>query len=96
MTGSIKQRAAKNARRSFVGRESEVAALDGIRNRLRAGALASDIGCELGASIVVTAQACPAAVLGGSDYPAGTINLASAHAADAGVADRTSLEMRPR
>jgi SAM-dependent methyltransferase len=68
-------------------------ALDGVEAKLGAGAAVADIGCGLGASSVVMAQAYPAAQITGSDYHAGSIELARKRAADAGVADRVTFEV---
>ena len=54
----------------------------------------ADIGCGLGASSVLMAQAYPQ-LRGspGSDYHDGSIELARKRAADAGVADRVTFEV---
>jgi ubiquinone/menaquinone biosynthesis C-methylase UbiE len=66
-------------------------ALDGVEDKLRAGARVADVGCGLGASSVLMAQAYPAAQISGSDYHGGSIELARKRAADAGVAERVSF-----
>ena len=68
-------------------------ALDGVEAKLGAGARVADIGCGLGASSVLMAQAYPATRVAGSDYHAGSVELARKRAADAGVADRVSFEV---
>jgi ubiquinone/menaquinone biosynthesis C-methylase UbiE len=70
-----------------------IPALDGVEDKLRAGASVADIGCGLGASSVLMAQAYPASRVTGSDYHAGSIELARKRAADAGVTDRVSFEV---
>src|SRR4051794_38523258 len=72
---------------------SWIPALDGVEAKLQAGANVADIGCGLGASSVLLADAYPASRIFGSDYHEGSIELARKRAADAGVADRTSFEV---
>ena len=67
-------------------------ALDGVVGKLRAGASVADVGCGLGASTVLLAEAFPASRFTGSDYHEGSVALATKRAADAGVADRVSFE----
>ncbi|MFI7540271.1 class I SAM-dependent methyltransferase [Actinoplanes sp. NPDC049599] len=67
-------------------------ALDGVEAKLRAGARIADVGCGLGASSVLMAQAYPASTVHASDYHEASIDLARKRAADAGVADRVSFE----
>jgi len=71
---------------------SWIPALDGVEDKLRAGALVADIGCGLGASSILLAQAYPNSRFAGSDYHDGSIELARKHAGEAGVADRVSFE----
>ncbi|MGQ0716180.1 MAG: class I SAM-dependent methyltransferase [Pseudonocardiales bacterium] len=61
--------------------------------KLRAGARVADVGCGLGASTVLLAEAYPASTFAGSDYHEGSIELARKRGADAGVANRTSFEV---
>ena len=68
-------------------------ALDGVEAKLRAGAKVADIGCGLGASTILLAEAFPQAQLLGADYHAESIELAAKRAADAGVADRIDFEI---
>jgi len=70
-----------------------IPALDGVEAKLGAGARVADIGCGLGASSVLMGQAYPNATIAGSDYHAGSIELARKRAAEAGVADRVSFEV---
>jgi 2-polyprenyl-3-methyl-5-hydroxy-6-metoxy-1,4-benzoquinol methylase len=67
-------------------------ALDGVEDKLRAGARVADIGVGHGASTVLMAAAYPNATFAGSDYHAGSIEAARARAREAGVADRVSFE----
>jgi SAM-dependent methyltransferase len=70
-------------------------ALDGVVGKLQAGASVADVGCGLGASTVLMAQAFPASRFTGSDYHAGSIEGARKRAADAGVAERAGFEVSP-
>jgi SAM-dependent methyltransferase len=70
-------------------------ALDGVVDKLRAGARVADVGCGLGASTVLMAREYPASRFTGSDYHAGSIETARKRASDAGVADRVSFEVTP-
>jgi ubiquinone/menaquinone biosynthesis C-methylase UbiE len=72
---------------------SWIPALDGVADKLRAGAKVADIGCGLGASTILLAQAFPNSVFAGSDYHEQSIELARKRAGDAGVADRVSFEV---
>jgi ubiquinone/menaquinone biosynthesis C-methylase UbiE len=72
---------------------SWIPALDGMETRLQAGARVADIGCGLGASTVLMAQAYPASTIVGSDGDEGSIELARKQATDAGVQDRTRFEV---
>ncbi|HEY6313261.1 MAG TPA: class I SAM-dependent methyltransferase [Streptosporangiaceae bacterium] len=72
---------------------SWIPALDGVEEKLRAGAQVADIGCGLGASTILLAQEYPNSVFTGSDYHDQSIELARKRAGDAGVADRVSFEV---
>jgi ubiquinone/menaquinone biosynthesis C-methylase UbiE len=72
---------------------SWIPALDGVQDKLRAGAKVADIGCGLGASTILLAQEYPNSHVTGSDYHDKSIELARKRAADAGVADRASFEV---
>ena len=72
---------------------SWIPALDGVEAKLTAGARVADVGCGLGASTVLLAQAFPNSTFTGSDYHAESIELARKRAADAGVEDRTTFEV---
>jgi SAM-dependent methyltransferase len=73
--------------------ESWLPALDGVVDRLGAGARVADMGCGHGASTILMAQAFPASVFCGSDYHEGSIEAARRAAERAGVADRVTFEM---
>ena len=70
-----------------------IPALAGVEEKLRAGGRVADVGCGLGSSSVLIAEAFPTAVVVGSDYHAESIALARKKAADAGVADRLTFEV---
>jgi ubiquinone/menaquinone biosynthesis C-methylase UbiE len=70
-----------------------IPALEGVEAKLSAGARVADIGCGLGSSTVLLAQAYPNSTFTGSDYHAGSIELAAKRAADAGVASRVNFEV---
>jgi SAM-dependent methyltransferase len=66
-------------------------ALDGVMDKLNAGAKVADIGCGHGASTVIMAQAFPASRFIGFDYHAPSIETATQRAQDAGVAERATF-----
>jgi SAM-dependent methyltransferase len=68
-------------------------ALDGVVEKLEAGAYVADVGCGHGASTILLAQAYPASRFVGIDYHAGSIETARRRAAQAGVADRVTFEV---
>jgi ubiquinone/menaquinone biosynthesis C-methylase UbiE len=70
-----------------------IPALDGVQDKLQAGAAVADIGCGLGASTILLAQEYRNSRFTGSDYHAGSIEVARKHAGEAGVADRVSFEV---
>jgi SAM-dependent methyltransferase len=72
---------------------SWIPALDGVEEKLTAGARVADVGCGLGSSSVLLAQAYPRTTVVGSDYHAESIGLARKKAAEAGVADRVGFEV---
>jgi SAM-dependent methyltransferase len=75
--------------------DSWLPALDGVTERLHAGASVADVGCGHGASTILMAQAFPHSTLTGSDYHAGSIATARERADEAGVSDRVSFEAAP-
>lgn len=66
-------------------------ALEGVIDKLKAGAKVADIGCGHGASTVVMAKAFPASRFIGFDYHAPSITTANERAKEGGVADRASF-----
>ncbi len=73
--------------------ESWLPALDGVVDKLTAGAVVADVGCGHGASTILMAQAFPRSRFVGSDYHAESIAVARERAEVAGVADRVSFEV---
>jgi len=63
-------------------------ALEGVVDKLRAGAHVADIGCGHGASTIVMAEAFPASRFSGFDYHGPSIATATARAEASGVSDR--------
>ncbi len=72
---------------------SWIPALDDVQAKLLAGARVADIGCGLGTTTVLMAQAYPDATIVGSDYHDVSIELARKRAAEAGVIDRVTFEV---
>jgi 2-polyprenyl-3-methyl-5-hydroxy-6-metoxy-1,4-benzoquinol methylase len=70
-----------------------IPALDGVDAKLTAGGRIADVGCGLGTSSVLMAQAYPNSTIVGSDYHAESIELARKKAAEAGVGDRVRFEV---
>ncbi len=70
-----------------------IPALEGVEDKLRAGANVADIGCGLGASTILLAQEYPNSRFTGSDYHDQSIELARKHAGDAGVTNRVTFEV---
>ncbi|WP_202912162.1 class I SAM-dependent methyltransferase [Nesterenkonia muleiensis] len=68
-----------------------IPALDGVDEKLTAGARVADIGCGHGASSVVLAEAYPASEVHGFDLHAPSVQVAEARAAEAGVSNRTTF-----
>jgi 2-polyprenyl-3-methyl-5-hydroxy-6-metoxy-1,4-benzoquinol methylase len=70
-------------------------ALDGVVPKLERGGLVADIGCGHGASTILMAQAFPNAKFAGSDYHAGSIEMAGRRAREAGVQGQIIFETAP-
>ena len=70
-------------------------ALDGVVDKLTAGASVADVGCGHGASTILMARTYPRSTFVGSDYHRGSIEIARTRADQAGVGDRVSFEVAP-
>lgn len=70
-----------------------IPALEGVEAKLKAGAKVADVGCGLGTSTILMAEAYPKSTFVGSDYHDRSIELARAAATRAGVADRVKFEV---
>lgn len=68
-----------------------IPALDGVGEKLQAGASVADIGCGHGASTIIMAEAYPRSRFVGFDFHAPSIERARAAAEAAGVADRVTF-----
>ena len=67
-------------------------ALEGVTSKLEHGVRVADVGCGLGASTILMAQAYPQSTFTGSDYHEASIGQARKRAAEAGLADRVNFE----
>lgn len=70
-----------------------IPSLDGVEGKLKAGARVADIGCGLGASTVIMAQAFPNSEFIGFDYHDRSIEQAREKAKASGVGDRVKFEV---
>ncbi len=70
-------------------------ALDGVVDKLQSGASVADVGCGLGASTIIMAQAFGRSSFLGVDSHETSIADARTAAAEAGVARRTRFEVAP-
>jgi 2-polyprenyl-3-methyl-5-hydroxy-6-metoxy-1,4-benzoquinol methylase len=70
---------------------SWIPALEGVEAKLRAGIRVADVGCGLGASTILMAQAYPKSTFVGFDYHQGSLDAASERAKKAGVTDRVKF-----
>ncbi len=68
-------------------------ALDGVVDKLEAGARVADVGCGHGASTLIMAKSYPKSRFVGFDYHEPSIRHAREAALQAGVADRVSFEV---
>jgi 2-polyprenyl-3-methyl-5-hydroxy-6-metoxy-1,4-benzoquinol methylase len=68
-------------------------ALDGIVERLEAGARVADVGCGFGVPTILLAKAFPNSTFHGFDYHSESIDSARKAAAEAGVSDRATFEV---
>ena len=69
-------------------------AMPDVQRRLRDGADVADVGCGRGRALIRLAQAYPASRYVGYDAFAPSVERATAHAREAGVADRVRYEVR--
>ncbi|MCW3062898.1 MAG: SAM-dependent methyltransferase [Solirubrobacterales bacterium] len=72
---------------------SWIPALEGVEEKLQAGALVADVGCGHGASTLILAAAYPNSRFVGFDYHDESIERARSSAREAGVEDRASFEV---
>ena len=72
-----------------------IPALDGVEEKLRVGARIADIGCGVGASSRLMADAYPRSRVTGFDYHKESIELARKKAKEAGLGDRLEFEVAP-
>jgi len=70
-----------------------IPALGDTEAKLKAGAKVADVGCGLGTSTILMAQAYPKSTFVGFDYHDGSISMARDAAAKAGVGDRVKFEV---
>ena len=68
-------------------------ALEGMEEKLMAGARVADVGCGHGASTILMAQAYPKSRFVGFDYHQPSVEYARSKASEAGVSDRVSFEV---
>ena len=73
--------------------EEWLPALDGVVDKLRAGASVADVGCGLGASTVIMAQAFERSTFVGFDVHEPSIEAARAAAVEAGVHQRAKFDV---
>jgi len=72
---------------------SWIPSLDGVKEKLEAGAKAADVGCGKGASTLLMARAFPNSHFVGFDYHDKSIEGAREQATREGIADRVSFEV---
>jgi SAM-dependent methyltransferase len=70
-----------------------IPALGDTEAKLKAGAKVADVGCGLGTSTILMAEAFPKSTFVGSDYHPKSIEMAREAAVKAGVADRVKFEV---
>lgn len=72
---------------------SWIPALDGVDEKLKAGATVADIGCGHGASTLLLGESYPRSTITGFDYHRPSVEQARKRAADAGLASRVTFEV---
>jgi 2-polyprenyl-3-methyl-5-hydroxy-6-metoxy-1,4-benzoquinol methylase len=70
-----------------------IPALGDVESKLKAGAKVADVGCGLGTSTILMAQAYPKSTFVGFDYHPASIQMAREAATKAGVSDRVKFEV---
>jgi 2-polyprenyl-3-methyl-5-hydroxy-6-metoxy-1,4-benzoquinol methylase len=70
-----------------------IPALEGVEDKLAAGARVADIGCGHGASVVAMAEAYPGSQFWGFDFHGPSIETARERAEEAGVGERSTFEV---
>jgi len=70
-------------------------ALDGVEARLKSGARVADIGCGVGFSTLLMAEAYPASEFTGYDFHEPSIEEARRHAQRHGLSERVRFEVAP-
>jgi SAM-dependent methyltransferase len=70
-----------------------IPALEGVEAKLKSGGRVADVGCGLGTSTILMAQAYPKSSFVGFDYHPESIELAKKAATSAGVGDRVKFEV---
>ncbi|HWZ99207.1 MAG TPA: class I SAM-dependent methyltransferase [Candidatus Dormibacteraeota bacterium] len=70
-----------------------IPALEGVEEKLKAGARVADVGCGLGASTILMAKAYPKSEFYGFDYHDKSIEKAKQRAKDAGVGDKIHFDV---
>jgi SAM-dependent methyltransferase len=70
-------------------------ALEGVAEKLRVGGAVADVGCGLGASTRLMADAFPRSTFTGFDYHAGSIELARQETREAGLDGNIRFEVAP-
>ncbi len=70
-----------------------IPALGDVESKLKAGAKVADVGCGLGTSTILMAQAYRKSTFVGFDYHPASIQMAREAAAKAGVSDRVKFEV---
>lgn len=72
-----------------------IPALDGVEKRLRDGATVADVGCGVGFSTLLMAQAYPESRFVGYDFHEPSIEEARRHTQEHGLADNVRFEVAP-
>jgi hypothetical protein len=70
-----------------------IPAMDGVHEKLTAGARVADVGCGYGASTVILASAYPDSTFTGYDYHEPSVRSARERASQARVSDRVSFQV---